>query len=452
MTILWISTQLVAGLLLALLAFWICTKMFDLVYPRIRVIQRDRLVLHTKAALAQAKIRQANIHPIYPSDAGRMPLLIGNDPDIRVRDPLTMRTYDLLGGMLEIQPTIEQAEQMVRLAQALPQGERIQDLMDQAQIPQAWPQTPQLVDVMRSRQPSLLSLVLGQLESGELVVRSIHSMMHTLVVASTDHGKSAWIQSLLYQVALAPERIEVIAVDIHGSAFNVLADWNKLRFPVAKTRGEAQDVFNATARELSRRKQLYMMHPTATSLIEYNRVAEVPLAPWLVLVDEGTILMNESGMQAPIRALVQGGRQYGFYAIVTGQSAHYKVMETQIRDQFRTRWVGWTSAHSARAVLGTGDLPGDMPVQKGRAWVQLDNGRSTQLMQGLYISPEQLLQAIQTGGPAQPFPEVEASLSEAAEVRRLSGQGLEPAEILKRVRGRRPNGRDYKALQNALCT
>ena len=54
---------------------------------------------------------------------------------------------------------------------------------------------------------------------------------------------------IVYQVALATEPCEVVAIDINGSEFNVLHGWGKLRYPVARDTNDAIAVLRAPAEE-----------------------------------------------------------------------------------------------------------------------------------------------------------------------------------------------------------
>ena len=270
-----------------------------------------------------------------------------------------------------------------------------------------WPEIVPLPALFANRQPSLENLVVGayptasgRLETASL---SLHQLMHTLTVGASGWGKSTWLRALLWQVALAPEPIEVVAIDVMGSEFNALYNWGKLRYPVARTAQEAVAELQAVSDEIERRKGLYERYPLATKLPEYNAASGETLPPWLVVVDEGTNLLNQSGTGEYLRAVVQSARQYGVYCQVSGVSAKHNVIDTQTRDSFSSRLCFRTSPTSSRVVLD--DRAASDLTHKGRFFAQLEGQMLTEL-QAPYVGRDAFLNALTNGGPKLEMPEV----------------------------------------------
>jgi len=272
-----------------------------------------------------------------------------------------------------------------------------------------WPEIVPLPALFTNRQPSLESLVIGayptasgRLETASL---SLHQLMHTLAVGASGWGKSTWLRALLWQVALAPEPIEVVAIDVMGSEFNALYNWGKLRYPVARTAQEAMAELQAVSIEIERRKHLYERYPLATKLPEYNAASGETLPPWLVVVDEGTNLLNQSGTGEYLRAVIQSARQYGVYCQVSGVSAKHNVIDTQTRDNFSSRLCFRTSPTSSRVVLD--DRAASDLTKKGRFFAQLEGQMLTEL-QAPYVGRDAFLNALTNGGPKLDMPQVSA--------------------------------------------
>ena len=98
---------------------------------------------------------------------------------------------------------------------------------------------PDMIELSKvCKSSSLDSLIIGQSQNN-LLTASIHDLMHVLAVGASGWGKSVFLLQLIYQLAQAKESLEVCLIDINGSAFNALQNWNKLRYPVARTTQDA---------------------------------------------------------------------------------------------------------------------------------------------------------------------------------------------------------------------
>jgi hypothetical protein len=293
-----------------------------------------------------------------------------------------------------------------------------------------------------ARNPSLNALTLGVTDAGP-VRASLHDLMHVLAVGASGFGKSAFLRALVWQLAQVNEPVDVVAIDVNGSEFNVIRDWNRLLYPVARTVKEAIVTLHEVRGEIENRKGLYEHYPTAYDLPSYNAQASEPLAPLVILADEATNLLNQDGVGDPLREVVQTARQYGVYLLLAGQSAKHSVIDTQTRDNFSTRLCFHASPSSYRTVLG--ESVDDVTV-KGRAWAQL-TGQTLQKMQTPYVTREEVQTVLETGTPARVI-DVEAvevgrgqvieddpSLSDEERIRLLHEQGVSLNQIQRRVYG-----------------
>ncbi len=374
------------------------------VEDRVRKIQRDNLALEAE----RQKMRLESVRVLPADERGRQGIAF--DGQI-YRNLDTMAVFDQI-KVHYFDPLMEQVNAMHKALLALQgvNGPAARQMLE-AQAPAAggliWPQRVDLASLFKDRQPSIDDLVIGvrPVANGgglESVSLSLHELMHTLVVGASGWGKSTWLRSLLWQIARAPEPIEVVAVDAYGSEFNILRDWNKLRWPVARNSNDAKAVLAAVSGEIETRKRLFEDNaPLATKLPEYNRATGAGLPPWLVVIDEGTALLNQPGIGEPLRAAVQTARQYGVYILVAGQNAKHSVLDTQTRDNFSSRLCCRTSPTSSRVVLD--DKAANELTVKGRMIAQLV-GREQVEVQGPFVSRQEFMAALTGGGPREGLP------------------------------------------------
>ena len=420
MTILYILAAIVTLLLAWRLALAICTKTAD-VYHYVKTLELDR----------QGRRRYLDEPTQVNTDSsGTFPLL---------RDPVTKRVLDVErglvldnDGLLSWSPIVHEWAAKRRALQAIhfniSGGDPVGGLLEAPRPDVQWPKLVDLRGEFTDHEPTLNDLVVGVYpdESGERqrLSASIHDLMHVLVVGATGWGKSSWLRSLLWQVARAREPVDVVAVDVSGAEFNTLGGWSRLRYPVAKETQDAAALLQEANQELTQRKALYETHPTASKLTEYNRLADEPLNPWLILIDEGAVLLNDSKVGDLLRRGVQQARQYGLYYVISGVSADHRTIETRTRDQFSTRLCFRTSPTSSRVVLDDG---GASSIKaKGRALAQLV-GRELQEIQAAYITKDELAKVLTGGGPRHPMP-------------KISGNGGTDPETVKRIKALHAEG------------
>jgi hypothetical protein len=407
--------------------------------------QRKATIDHVET---QNKLHQVRI--IAADERGRFPLLYGENGVIR--DPNALRSFTL-DTVLERWPYLEDIDARIRAliaAQGIQTPSHVHYQVGDQVVGAAtelgtgglgWPASVGLAELLRGRRASIHDLIVGARPGPgglEVVSDSLHNLMHTLEVGASGWGKSVWLRSFLYQIAKASEPCEVVAIDTNGSEFNLLRQWSRLRFPVAREDREAVVVLGKVSEEIARRKGLYERHPLVTKLTEYNEATGVDLPPWVVAIDEGTNLLNQPGIGEPLRAAVQTARQYGIYILLAGQSAKHSVIDTQVRDNFSTRLCFRTSPTSSRVVLddrAAGDLK-----DKGRAICQL-TGREQLEIQGPFVSREDFLAALQGDGPQYQMPVGSAPLPPI--------KGPTPADVAQVIKMHQA-GESKRAIQRGV--
>jgi hypothetical protein len=301
------------------------------------------------------------------------------------------------------------------------------------------PDLVKLADVCHD--PSLNRLTIG-VDGDNTLTESLYNLMHVLAVGASGFGKSAFLRMLIWQFARCREALDVVAIDINGSEFNAIRNWERLLYPVARETGEAVAVLDAVGQEIERRKRLYEPYPQAFDLPSYNRLADEQLNPLVVLCDEGTNLLNQSGIGDPLREVTQTARQYGVFLLLAGQSATHKVIPTQVRDNFSSRLCFHTSPTSRRVVLGQSV---DDVKAKGRAWAQI-NGRHLTQIQTPYVTREELINVIEQGKPSNAMPTVARDTGEAELIHDLVSEGMSDTAIAKQVYGY-ANGRTIETVK-----
>lgn len=326
----------------------------------------------------------------------------------------------------------------------LPQGEA--DALPAPLTPDPLPALVRLAEV--APRPTLEALTLGIGAQG-VIAASLYDLMHVLAVGASGFGKSAFLRALIWQLAQAPEPVSVVGIDCFGSELNVIGEWNKLLFPVAKELPQAMATLQAVTAEIARRKTLYARQPQAFDLPSYNRLTGEPLTPVVLLVDEGTAMLNEPGIADPLRQVVQTARQFGVYALLAGQNVNHKVMPTQTRDNFSTRLCFHTSAASRHVVLG--ETTDDVTI-KGRAWVQRP-GEMLQQIQTPFVTRDEVAQVITVGKP-QRIVEVASrpvvdSEDVAARIKALHADGVSLNKIQQQVFGY-TGGKAYSTVKQVL--
>lgn len=396
----------------ALLIVWIAGRLLDAWQPRIEAIQEARIQQQANLIKLQHMENQAKLRAVKvfaPDEHGQLGVAYDASTG-RYINLITQTVFDQW-QIHNFDPVRERLAAIERLM--LASGERSQEAQEviAASTSSRLPEQISIQDVLGTRTPSLDDLTIGVTldEEGRLlpVSRSIYDLLHLFAVGITGSGKSTWLLAFLAQIEMCPEPIEIMLIDVHGSAFNLCSDWSKLRYPIARTNEQAKAILDAVRVESERRSVLYEAVPLAEDLASYNAHAETPLVPWLVVIDEGTLMLADRDISSYVAKSVQGTRQFGLLVFVTGQTANTTSMPSPIRDNFATRLCYTTSATSMRVALGD-TPPGELEEIPGRGWALLRGKKTPIKIQSPYIRRDKLYQMIGHDGPKLPMPEIDS--------------------------------------------
>jgi len=355
--------------------------------------------------------RQLAMQHIAPDENGRGGWLTVIESD-GVQHIVNLDTRSVFNqwAVQRIDPMVERLDRFERQLLLLARGSNGGN-GDLLELPEALPQLPRQIsieDVLGTSTPTLDALTIGVAldETGNQVpvTRSLYELMHLLAIGITGSGKSTWLLSFLAQIEMCQEPIDVFLIDVHGSAFNLCADWSKLKYPIARTNAEAKTVLEAVRVESERRSALYEAIPLAEDLASYNAYADEPLDPWLIVIDEGTLMLADKAISDYVARGVQGTRQFGLYVFMTGQTGNTSVIDSPIRANFPTRICYTTEGPSMRAALGE-KPPGELEEIPGRGWARLKGKRTPIKIQAPYIRRENFYRMIEHDGPQSEMPE-----------------------------------------------
>lgn len=300
----------------------------------------------------------------------------------------------------------------------------------------AWPAHIALHDLLDGDQPSLARLILGiTMDSGhqEVVTGDMFDLVHVAVGGSSGWGKSKFMQSLAYQVALS-RSADMALIDLEGVTFALFGQCDELLYPVADTEQSALAVLQALQGEIERRKALFSACPGVESLSDYNKMASDRLRPVVTLIDESTALLDDKGVEGAMGQIALRGRKYGLWLVAGGQDWKASSLDTRIRNQLSTRvQFRALSASQSRVLLGQGGAEGlEVP---GRCLAVLP-GRGMVKLQAAHIGRNEIEAAINGNGPVSALPAAAEKISSDADrVRILAAQGMSLSEIARRVYG-----------------
>jgi DNA segregation ATPase FtsK/SpoIIIE-like protein len=345
-------------------------------------------------------------------------------------------------GALGVQHEAAKAR-VVEMAQAA-EGPRQAPLeeMDEVVTLAAWPQMVDIRSVIESP-PSLRQLALGVTVDPETGAQSIirddmARLVHVAVGGSSGFGKSVFLRSLTYQLATARERPELALIDLENVTLSPFAQSDRLLYPLADTEEEAAAILQALSEgELNRRRELFAEHPGVDSLERYNAQASEPLAPIIVVIDEGTALLEDNRVSNALRTLTLRARKYGLWVIMAGQDWKASSLDTAIRNQLSTTvQFKARDATQSRILLGVSGAE-ELPAEpKGRALARLP-GRGLVQMQTPYISRQQIL-SLAGNGPRHVMPasrEAKEDDAQARDVMAMHQSGDSVTAIARKVFG-----------------
>jgi hypothetical protein len=265
--------------------------------------------------------------------------------------------------------------------------------------PQAVRRLPSMVELDLGQWPEAGSqgpaypLALGLGRNGPLWLDLEHAC-HIMIGGSADSGKSACLRSLLYQLMVMPEPVEVALVDMEGRTFSAFEGLPRVRFPVA---GDVEGATRITAwlmAEMDRRSRLFdatARHPE--KLAEYHACPGVERLPWLVAVfDEFSALLDDAGQRSDLYRhlgqLAMRSRKYGVTLVFAGQDFKSDLINSRITNQVRTRIAHrCATRYQSESILGQAGA--ERLVTQGRALASI-HGRIEEV-QGYWVPKDWIL-------------------------------------------------------------
>lgn len=236
---------------------------------------------------------------------------------------------------------------------------------------------PKMVEIDLNDRPAG-DYMIGFGVSGQGVVwESLTTMTHMLVAGSSDSGKSAFLRSLLYQLANLPpdQPVELFLTDLEGLTFSWAENWSMLKVPTAGNVEEATKVTNILVTEMDRRAGLYRAsgkHPEKWS--EYRAMTGETL-PWIVAVfDEASALAEQAGKSSRLMynlsQLTMRARKFGITLVFAGQDFKADLFVSRTTNQIKTRvQFRCATREQSESVLEVGGA--EKLVEPGRALVRM---------------------------------------------------------------------------------
>jgi hypothetical protein len=234
---------------------------------------------------------------------------------------------------------------------------------------------PHRIDLDLDKRPEGEYLVGFGLGHEGLLWHELAKLTHIIVAGSSDSGKSAFLRSLVYQLARQPLPIELYLADLEGLTFAWAESWSILKAPIAQDVAAATAITDKLLAEIDRRARLYFATGKfPESLAEYHRYADDRL-PWLVAIfDEFSSLVEEAGKASAlvknISQLAMRARKFGMTLVFAGQDFKADLLNTRITNQLKTR-VQFRCARREQSEVVLGKGGAEAITVPGRALVRL---------------------------------------------------------------------------------
>jgi len=332
LTILYIVIGVVVTLAAWRLALFVVAKTYE-VYHHLQNLSLDRRTRER---------HMAEPTQIKPDEfTGSYPLL--QEPGCgRIIDPDRGLVFDR-DGLVAVSPEVHWWAARRRVVQSLTVNlggsEPMAGLLSEPERQQNWPTEIPLKSVVT--EPDIKALTLGVTvgDDGqqETVKADMSKLVHIAVGGSSGWGKSVFLRSLGYQLALSQTPVDLAMIDLEGATLAPFARCARLLYPVAETEPDAMAVFMALTDELERRKELYARFPGVDSLAAYNARNGEPLPALVALIDEATALLGDKSVESKLRTLALRARKYGLWLILAGQDWKASSLDTAIRNQLSSR-------------------------------------------------------------------------------------------------------------------
>lgn len=270
----------------------------------------------------------------------------------------------------------------------------------------------------------------GQLER---LTISLHDLFHTLVAASSGWGKSVFVASILTQLATCPDPVEFILIDQQEHGLAAFKQCDRLRYPLLRQPGEILSALREVYDEATRSRSELFARCDADNLMEYNRLADTPLPPVIVAVDEASALLTgDKEISAELKRQAWELRKFGIYQMLCLTSAKGTTIDTDHRQQFSSKvQLHANDKYQARLLMDAIEATTFPP---GRAVIELPKQPPT-VVQTPYIDKREvrsLLRPAKVPPPAPPVPTPEPDDQEH-QVLALARQGFSRSAIAREI-------------------
>ncbi len=254
---------------------------------------------------------------------------------------------------------------------------------------------PNHVDLLELMGPqkktTVNDLILGVSHGEEIIRDGLKNLTHIAIAGSTRWGKSIFIQSLLYQMALAREDVIFYLADLGGNTF---IDFG---MPYADSLEEAEVMVFQVMREAERRKEMYKATGRGIkSLDMYNALMKKEggqTLPWgVMIIDEALYLMEKSKqVKNDLEIAVSWAAKYGITCIVVSQDFKSKIIETSTRNNFSTRFQFQTEDKTQSGILIAGS-EAHLIENRGRCISRLPGNKEIIEMQTPFIHEDKIIE------------------------------------------------------------
>jgi DNA segregation ATPase FtsK/SpoIIIE-like protein len=269
----------------------------------------------------------------------------------------------------------------------------------------------------------------GQLER---LTISLHDLFHTIVAASSGWGKSVFVASILTQLATCPDPVKFILIDQQEHGLAAFKQCDRLRYPLLRQPGEILSALREVYDEATRYRADLFARCDADNLAEYNQLAEEPLPPVIVAVDEAaTLLTGDKEISTELKRQAWELRKFGIYQVLCLTSAKGTTIDTDHRQQFSSKvQLHANDKYQARLLMDALEATTFPP---GRAVIELPKQQPA-VVQTPYIDKREVRSLLRPAPTPPPAPEVTPSAQERR-VLKLAADGWSHGAICQEVWG-----------------
>lgn len=196
--------------------------------------------------------------------------------------------------------------------------------------------------------PEQLYFPLGRTPNGRDLIKDLGQMPHMLVGGSTGSGKSVFLFTLLASLLMNHPKKEDLQLILSSSKLEDFIHFEGLPHlysgHVISDATEATRVIKEVIFEESERRGKLLAEARVANIIEYNKKAQVKLAPIVVVIDEFADLADQleskkdqNAFYKPVQRIAQAGRSRGIHLIICTQRPEAKLVPSTTKAQLNGR-------------------------------------------------------------------------------------------------------------------